>query len=175
MRKPLILTLAVAALAGCSAHRPESAGARASTSRSLSVETNSWGKPVTNWTIGADGEGRYSFSRDVPGGGFRDYDLVTMRFAVSAANFAKVEGLLAEARPFAGAQIPCTLRITDGLYGRIGWNDGAAPLTVPFNVGCLSPTAEAIYHRLRDAQDLVKALADAGETVEVQEVREPRG
>jgi hypothetical protein len=94
-----MLALAVAALAGCGAHRPESVGARDSTLRSLSVETNSWGKPVPNWTIGRDGEGRYSFSRDVPGGGFRDYDLVTRRFAVSAANFAKVEGLLAEAHP----------------------------------------------------------------------------
>jgi hypothetical protein len=46
---------------------------------------------------------------------------------------------------------------------------------VAFNVGCLSPTAETIYRRLRDAQDLVKSLADAGETIEVEEVREPRG
>ena len=175
MRKPLMLALAGAALAGCSTHRPEPAGARDFTLRSLSVETNSWGKPVTNWTIGRDGVCRYSFSRDVPGGGFRDYDLVTRRFAVSAANFAKVEGLLAGARSYAGAEIPCTLQITDGLYGRIGWSDGSAPRTVAFNVGCLSPTAETIYRRLRDAQDLVKSLADAGETIEVEEVREPRG
>jgi hypothetical protein len=167
--------LACAALAACSTDRPAAGAAPVSALRSISVETNSWGKPITDWTIGRDGNGRYTFSRDVPGGRFRDYDLVTRRFAVGAADFAKVEALLAGARAYAGGAIPCTLQISDGLYGRIAWSEGGEALGVPFNVGCLSPTANAIYRQLHDAREHVKTMAEAGETIEVKQVREPRG
>jgi hypothetical protein len=175
MLKALGMSFVVLALAGCMAERPETGIAPATALQSISVQTNSWGKPITDWTIGRDGQGRYTFSRDVPGGGFRDYDLVTKRFAVGAADFARVEALLAGARVYAGGEIPCTLQISDGLYGRIAWSEGGEPLAVPFNVGCLSPTASAIYARLFDAREHVKSLADGGETIEVKQVREPRG
>ena len=175
MRRVSGLVLVVVALGGCSPERPEAGIGPPSELRSISVQTNSWGKPVEGWTIRRDGQGLYTFSRDVPGGGFRDYDLVAKRFAVGNADFARVAALLAGARVYAGGEIPCTNQISDGPYGRIAWSEGGEPLSVPFDVGCLSPTANAIYSRLYDAREHVKSLADSGETIEVKQVREPRG
>lgn len=169
------IAIACAALAGCSLERPATAIPPVPEIQSISVQMNSWGKLVSDWTIRRDGEGRYTFSRDVAGGGFRNYDLVMKRFAVSADDFAKVETLLTPAHPFAGGKIPCRLELTDGVYGRIAWSDGGEPRGVPFDFGCLSRTAESIYRGLMDAQEHVQALAEAGEIVEVEEVREPRG
>ena len=133
------------------------------------------GKPLSDWTIHRSGEGRYSFSRDVAGGSFRDYDLVTKRFALSAADFAKVEALLAGARPYTESGLPCRMEISDGIYGRIAWGENDVVREVKFNFGCLSEAVNPIYRKLYDANEHVKALAEAGEVVEVKEVREPRG
>jgi hypothetical protein len=175
MRKALGLVLAAAALAGCSLERPEPDIAPVPALRSISVEMSSWGKPITSWTIGRDGEGRYAFSRGLAVGSFHDYDLVTKRFTISTADFAKVEALLAGARAYAGGEIPCSPQISDQIYGRIGWSEGGEPLGVEFDFGCVSPTAETIYRQLNDAHALVKALGEAGDTVQESEVREPRG
>lgn len=167
--------LAAAALAGCSPKHPEPGIPSPAGLESVSVQTNSWGKPVTDWTLARSGEGRYSFSRDVEGGTFHDYDFVTKRVAGSAADFAEVAGLLDRARAHAGGEIPCRHEISDGIYGRIAWTEAGETKEVKFNFGCLSAEANLIYRRLYGAQGHVKALAEKGEVLEIREVRRPHG
>ena len=168
MLKGIIGLAAAAALAGCATVAADGGG---TPSEMLSVEMNSWGKPVAHWQVGADGAGRYTVSRETAAKSFHEYDLVTTSFRAAPADFARLEALLRPARPYAGREIPCELTITDAVYGRILWQRQGAPGEVRFNMGCTSRTADPIHANVAAALDLVETLAASGTVVEVKEVR----
>ena len=158
----LALTLAATAAAG----RP-AAGA----GESLALTVSSWGKPLFDWRVSADGAAVYRYSRAVAGGGFRDYDLVTKRFRLGRGDLAKLRALLAPGRRYAGSELSCTSRITDQPYGRIAW--GSAELR--YDLGCRSPESRPVYAGLEAAQDLIEKRAARAPVGSVEPVREPRG
>lgn len=137
----------------------------------IAMETFSWGVPVSDWRVEADGDGTYSYARPVPGGAFRDYDLVTHRFSAGRAGFARVARLLAG--PARGYQ--CEIEVTDMPYGRVVFT-GAEPAPPPFafNFGCLSTEARAAYSQMAQAEALVRGWAVASPASDVVEVRQPR-
>jgi len=170
MRKAVLM---LAVLGGCAASPPEPAPPSLA-GRGLSFEANSWGKPLSAWTIHASGRGRYTESKGAPSGNFRDYDLTTRAFEVSPADYRQVEALLAPARAHAGVQLPCEQTATDQVYGKVRWTEPAGAREVSFNLGCTSKAVTPIYEGFSRAQKLVERLARAGTVVETREVREGR-
>lgn len=173
--------LMLAVLGGCAASGPEPARS-VPAARSLSFEANSWGKPLSAWTLESTGRGRYTESTKAGGGNFRDYDLlmfrdydlVTRSFGMDPADYRRVEALLAPARAHAGADLPCDQKITDQVYGKIGWTGPSGTEEFSFDVGCTSKAATPIYEGISQAQKLVEQLARRGTVVETREVRERR-
>lgn len=163
--------LAVLAASACAGEAARRESAAPSAYSAIAMQTASWGKPVSEWRIDRTGTGTYSSARDVPGGGFRDYDVVTRRFSAGPDAFRRIEALLAPAE----RGYECTHQVTDGLYGDVRWERaGAQPLRRNFNYGCLSADAERAYSGMWQAGELVEAWAQAGELVGTQQVREPR-
>jgi hypothetical protein len=158
----------LAASAACAAPPALRLGAPA---ESLSLEAKSWGKPLSAWTVERSGAGRYTSSHKVPGGHFRDYDLVTRAFRIRPADYARVEALLRPARAYAGQAMPCERTITDMVYGQVGWGKTEE---VRYDLGCTSDAVRPIYEKLQKAEALVRRLAEAGKVIETQQVRESR-
>ncbi|MGA9580656.1 MAG: hypothetical protein WBR13_01645 [Allosphingosinicella sp.] len=170
MKRALLI---VAMLGGCAAAEPEGAQP-APAARSLSFEANSWGKPLSAWTLESSGRGRYTESKAAPSGNFRDYDLVTRSFVANPGDYRRIEALLAPARAYAGADLPCKLTVTDMVYGKVRWSGPAGEQEVAYNLGCTSEAVTPLYKGFSQAQNLVEQLAEAGQVVGTEEVREPR-
>jgi len=141
--------------------------------QSLSFEASSWGKPLSAWTIERSGRGRYTASKAAPSGNFHEYDLVTRSFEIGAADYGRIETLLAPARAHAGAGLPCELSITDQVYGKVRWTGPAGVQEVAFNLGCVSKEVAPLYENFWQAEKLVESLAHSGSVVETREIRAP--
>ena len=163
--------LILAMLGGCATQAPEPAPAPAPAA-SLSFEANSWGKPLSAWTIDSAGRGRYTASKPAPSGNFRDYDLLTRSFEASPADYRRVEALLAPARPHAGRDLPCEQTVTDQVYGKVRWTAPGGEWEVAYNLGCTSREVAPIYEGFAKAEKLVARLAEGGTVVETRQVRE---
>ena len=171
MRAAIII---LAALGGCGAPAAQSQRQPAGVAESLSFEANSWGKPLSAWTIESSGQGRYTASKDAPSGDFHEYDLVTRSFTVSPADYRRVDALLRPARAYAGAKLPCELTVTDQVYGKARWQAAGGGEEIAFNLGCTSKEVAPLYENFWQAQKLVESLAGAGTIVETKEIRQPR-
>jgi hypothetical protein len=169
MRQAMLI---LAVLAGCAA--PAVEPAPAPTAESLSFDSNSWGKPLSAWTVERSGRGRYTASKDASSGHFHEYDLVTRSFPVSPEDYRRIEALLRPAHAYAGESLPCELTLTDAVYGKVRWGGPAGARQVDFNLGCTSKKVGPIYDGLWQADQLVERLAAAGTVVETREIREPR-
>jgi hypothetical protein len=139
--------------------------------QSISMRTHSWGELVSEWRIERGGDGTYASATPIPGGSFRDYDVVVRRFSAGPGAFARIETLL---RPAEGG-FECEVQITDGPYGTMEWSFASAePITRTFNYGCLSDPARQAYAGMVEAERLVAGWAGGGEIVATRQVREPR-
>jgi hypothetical protein len=107
----------------------------------------------------------------VPGGAFRDYDLVTRRFRLGRAELARLRRLLAPGRRYAGTELPCRNQISDMPYGRIAW--GSAELR--YDLGCLSPATNPVHRGIEAARELMERLAAKAPVASVEPVRGVRG
>ena len=157
-------------LGACAASAAPPAPPAAAPAESLSLDANSWGKPLSAWTVERSGAGRYTFSRKVPGGRFRDYDLVTRSFRIKPADYSRVEALLRPARAYAGRGLPCRPTISDMVYGHVRWSKSEE---ISYDLGCTSDEVRPIYEKLEEAENLVKRLSEAGSIVATEQVREP--
>jgi hypothetical protein len=138
----------------------------------IAMRTNSWGKLLSSWRIEANGEGQYTASAAIAGGGFYDYDVINWRFSAGAEGFARIEGLLRDAERGIGE---CQIVMTDAPYGRIDWTRAEGPPGLfQFNYGCQSPAAQRAYRGMAQAETLIAAWARNGEQVSREEVREGR-
>jgi hypothetical protein len=157
--------------AACATGGAQREAATRTTHSAIAMQTNSWGKLVSEWRIDRSGAGTYSATRDVPGGGFRDYDVIVRRFAAGSDGFRRIEALLGAAE----RGYECEHRISDGPYGSIEWSwDAAPPHRLNFNYGCQSVDAARAYGAMAEAGQLVESWAAAGDLLETRQVREPR-
>ncbi|MEA3016525.1 MAG: hypothetical protein QOI38_1247, partial [Sphingomonadales bacterium] len=102
--------LAMLTAAACATGGAQREAATRTTHSAIAMQTNSWGKLVSEWRIDRSGAGTYSATRDVPGGGFRDYDVIVRRFAAGSDGFRRIEALLGAAE----RGYECEHRISDG-------------------------------------------------------------
>lgn len=174
--RPILILAASALLAACApAAVAELAPAAAPANAAIAFERKSWGKPVASWQVSADGEGRYTVSRDAPSGNFREYDLVTKRFSVAPQDYARLGALLAPAEAQAGRDVSCEVTITDLPYGTVRWERPGGPAELRYNLGCQSEEAKRVHSALYEASRLVEGWAADAPVADVEEVREPAG
>lgn len=162
MRGVLIAGLA-ALLAGCA---PSPAPERASDAmvatplEAVALTINSWGVPLHDWRIEADGSGSYTHAEHKEGRSDFDAPLVTRALAGTPADFARIAALLADAERYGGnATLACTREITDMPYGEIRWQRDGATAALRYDLGCRGGDTAPVYAAIAAAQDAVEALA----------------
>ena len=161
--------LALTALAGCIAGDISPGPAPAAPAERIEMETRSWGKLVSRWSIGSDGKG----SQTVPEPNVFDArTLVTRRFDAGPAGFSELQAALADAESHAGQQLPCTNRITDQHYGEVRWLHGGAAAKLAFDTGCRDTSTQAVVTVLKTADARVAGWARAAPVAERQPVQE---
>lgn len=127
------------------------------------MDRNSWGRPVSRWSIAADGTGRYTVAEPDP---YKPERLVTRGFSAGSAGFAEIRALLAVGEAHAGRALVCGERITDQVYGTARW-DGAS---LGYDMGCQDPATEQVLKGITAAERKVAAWAAHQPILETQKV-----
>jgi hypothetical protein len=136
----------------------------------LGLTVNSWGKPLFEWTINPDGSGTYTYADDTGAKDFRDYKRITKRLAVGTEGHAQIAALLAPARRYAGAGLPCERSITDMPYGEIRFG-APPPRTVKYDLGCRSGATGPVHAGLTKAQDRMIEWAKGAPVIETRQAQ----
>jgi len=130
---------------------------------SIAMDRNSWGRPVSRWTIDAAGNGRFTVPEpDV----YKPERLVTRGFSAGAVGFAEIRKLLALGEAHAGRELNCGDRITDQYYGTVRW--GGANLT--YDMGCQDPATEEVLKGITAAERRIAAWAANQPILETKKV-----
>jgi hypothetical protein len=162
VRSFALATLAAAvALTGCATPSLQTQPppvAAATPADQVHVTINSWGRPVFDWTLNADGSGVYKASHR-GSKSFTDYVVETRRLDPAAGRFDQVTALLKMAEAYGGKTLPCKLEITDMPYGTVSWRREGVVRELPIQVGCTSPQADAVYEQIRAADTLAAGWA----------------
>ncbi len=169
MIAPILLALAAAGIAAVSQQQlPQQLDAPAPRLQRIEMETRSWGRPVSSWTIDAQGNGR----RTVPEPGvFNAEQLVTRSFAAGTAGFRKIRVLIGLAEYRAGHRLTCNRRVTDAPYGTVRWvQPNGRVSTLSFDTGCLDRSTRNVVEQLTKAETQVAAWASAGPIVQTEPV-----
>lgn len=123
---------------------------------SASFTMNSWGHPLTAWTVNADGSGTWSES--LPRNGqFNDRVTTTHTLPADPAAAAALAASLARLPGAGPNDEQCKERITDQPYGEL---TVAYPTTIKeyrYNAGCLDAAYVRYLDQLRAANALVAA------------------
>lgn len=123
---------------------------------SASFTMNSWGHPLTAWTVSADGSGAWSES--LPRNGqFNDRVTTTHVLPADPSAAAQLAASLARlpaASPDVGR---CKDRITDQPYGELTLTYAATAKEYRYNAGCLDAPYVRYLDQLRAANELVAA------------------
>lgn len=136
----------------------------------ITFHINSWGKPITAWRIGPDGEGIYVTYPDKNDNSTLTQEAVVKRFSVGADGYRRVRALLRDAeafrrpvanrtRPYEGGEPPCDEQISDRPYGKIEWS-GETPERVRIDYGCKSAAAATFHRSVEEAEQLVRSWAN---------------
>lgn len=127
------------------------------------MDRNSWGRPVSRWTIAADGKGRYTIAEPDP---YKPERMVTRGFSAGPEGFVEIRRLLATGEAHAGRELVCGERITDQYYGTVRWGD--AHLT--YDMGCQDKATEEVLKGITAAERKVAAWAANQPILETQKV-----
>lgn len=156
MRIGLAAVMGMALLGGCAQTPPPGGGGPAVSG--IAFKISSWGKPLSQWHIAADGSGEWIETLGT-GKDFYDAKQVPHPIAADAAHMAELRTILAGAEKAAGAGLKCKQEITDMPYGEVVWTRADGERKLSFNLGCRSTSAEAVYAALATADDKVKSWA----------------
>lgn len=132
----------------------------------IEMTAQSWGRPVSHWSIDAAGNGTHT--RPEPGV-FDAKRMVTRRIAVGRKGYTKLRALLAKARPWAGRDLPCAERITDQVYGNVRWA-GTKAAELRFDNGCRDAKARVVLEALQRADHQVAAWSAKAPIAEIKQV-----
>jgi hypothetical protein len=138
----------------------------------VAFESTSWGRLVFDWRLERTGAGTYRTIREVQGGGFHNYDVVTRRFAAGAEGFERIRLLMAEAGRIIDRGASCSGGITDAGEGKLFWERGGQQDWWMLDYGCSTPRRQRISALLSEASTLAEGWANASTTAEeVEQVR----
>lgn len=134
----------------------------------IAMDTSSWGRPVSNWTIDAAGKGRYTRSEP---NAHSPKTIVTRSFAAGTGGFRKLRVLLGRAEIRAGGDLPCGQRITDQEYGQIRWaRFNGRETALGFDLGCRDFRTRTVLADIAKAEALVAGWAANGPILDTRKV-----
>lgn len=129
----------------------------------ISMDRNSWGKPVSRWTIDATGSGSLTVPEpDV----FNAERMVTRGFSAGPEGFALIRRLLTDAEAHAGRELNCGARITDQYYGTVRWGEAS----LGYDMGCQAPATAKLLVSIGAAERQVSHWATNGPILETRKV-----
>jgi hypothetical protein len=155
----LLLACAALLTAACApVPRPDSAPLAL-----ISMDRNSWGRPVSRWTIDSTGKGSFTVPEpDV----FKAERMVTRGFAAGPEGFALIRRILAAAETHAGSELECGQRITDQYYGTVRWGDAS----LSYDMGCQAAGTAKLLVDIGAAQRQISHWARNGPILETRKV-----
>ncbi|WP_404335791.1 hypothetical protein AB2M62_17335 [Sphingomonas sp. MMS12-HWE2-04] len=135
----------------------------------ISVDVNSWGRRVVEWSIDARGEGRYSAVE--PNAFARDARWVVRRVAVGPKGYRQLRALLASVERRGAGALPCTIAVTDGPYGDVRWSGpGGERHAIRYLAGCREPATQNAVDAIFNAGALIRRWSAKGEIIEDRKV-----
>ena len=135
----------------------------------ISMDTNSWGRRVSQWSVDAQGNGRYAAA--VPNVFARDARWIVRRVAAGREGYRRLRAALDRIERRAAGELPCTVAITDGAYGAVRWTrPGGKPHAVRYLAGCREPATQAAVGAIMKADALVRGWSAKGRIIEDRKV-----
>lgn len=130
---------------------------------SIAMDRNSWGRPVSRWTIDTAGKGSFTVPEpDV----FKAERMVTRGFAAGPEGFALIRRVLAAAETHAGSELECGQRITDQYYGTVRWGEAS----LSYDMGCQAAGTAKLLVDIGAAERQISHWARNGPILETKKV-----
>ncbi|MEO5707064.1 MAG: hypothetical protein ABIT10_00555 [Alteraurantiacibacter sp.] len=127
---------------------------------SASFTMNSWGHPLTAWTVEADGSGTWSESTP-RNGQFNDRVTTTHALPADPQAAATLAASLSRLPGAAPDDTHCKNRVTDQVYGELTLSFGERVKQYRYNAGCLDAAYVRYVEQLRAVDELVAARGRA--------------
>ncbi|TGX53587.1 hypothetical protein E5A73_12230 [Sphingomonas gei] len=139
------------------------------TPATISMDMNSWGRRVSEWSIDPRGNGHYAAA--VPNGFARDAHWIVRRVAAGPEGYRQLRAVLSGVERRAGGALPCTVAITDGAYGEVRWaRPGGKPHAIGYLAGCREPATQTAVGAIIKADALVRRWSAKGRIIEDRKV-----
>ena len=151
---PLLLT-------GCTAMSPARPGAALQPANQVTLEARSWGRILSGWSVGPEGEGAW-YTRENEDGTlvpFGPYRITYRSFDAGPAGAAALAGQLVALPDPVPDFAACENFMTDQVYGILRVTRGASTAETAWNEGCMDSDYAAFMDRLRAANTLVESWA----------------
>ena len=123
----------------------------------IAYDTNSWGRVVSGWVVGPEGQGTWYERVNDSGqpGPVGPYELRYRLFAVSPVQMAELEAVLTGLPDPAPNPRDCKQFRTDDLYGTLRRTRGATTEELAYNQGCRDASYQRFMAQLLAADALV--------------------
>lgn len=131
----------------------------------IEMESTSWGRLVSRWSIDARG----NFAQTVPDNLYQPKQFVTRSYAVGTAGFRRMRVLLGLAETRGGHRMPCTQAMTDAIYGEVKWvQPGGRARTLNFYTACREYGTRQVVAQIAKARQLADEWAKLGSITETR-------
>ncbi len=132
--------------------------------------TNSWGRVVSGWTIGPQGQGEWHVRENENGqpGPIGAYRVTYHAIALNDAQVQQLAALLDSLPDPAPDSGDCREFRTDMYYGELRLTQGADTREVAWNEGCMDAGYRAFLARLQRADALVAGVGRAAPVTRVE-------
>ena len=129
----------------------------------IAYVTNSWGRVVSGWVVGPEGQGSWYERVNDSGqpGPVGPYQLRYHEFDAGEGGFAELQGLLAGLPDSAPNPRDCEQFRTDDLYGTLRRTTGATTEEISYNQGCRDAWYQRFMGQLLAADALVEQWGKA--------------
>ena len=123
----------------------------------IAYDTNSWGRVVSGWVVGPEGQGTWYERLNDSGqpGPVGPYRVKHHDFDVGEAGFAELQVLLAGVPDSAPNPRDCKQFRTDDLYGTLRRSSGSTTEEIAYNQGCRDTSYQRFMAPLLAADALV--------------------
>ncbi len=163
MNRTALAVLAAGSLAACATTATHPGGDMPAGWDRLEWATNSWGRPVSGWAIGPDGQGDWfervnESGRPGPVGAYR---LVHHDLQLNPDQRARLSSLLTDIPDPAPVATECDNFRTDDYYGTLRVTRAATTREIAWNMGCRDASYHAFFDPLAEADALVAAAGKA--------------
>lgn len=154
MLRLVVSFLLAVSLAACVASTSGMEGAQPP--ERIAMSLTSWGRPVGNWSVEANGRGTYTERVSANYAPYGPYRLDHHEFDVGPEGFARLWGEVAALPNPAPTYQQCNNLRTDGVYGKLEIAQRAETRTISIYDGCFDPDYRAFYGRVAAIDELVK-------------------